>query len=105
MNNHIIGYGEKTRRLLCLDWDTGKELYSTNLVSQGNIIYADGLLYFYSESGSVSLIEPQAAQFNIFSSFKVPYGANQHWSHLVIFNKRLYVRHGTSLMVYDISAK
>jgi hypothetical protein len=74
-------------------------------MSPGNIITADGLLYVYSQAGIVGLIEPQSDKFNIISSFKVPYGANQHWAHLVIQNKRLYVRHGTSLMVYDVAGK
>jgi hypothetical protein len=74
-------------------------------MSPCNIITAEGLLYCYNQAGMVELIEPQTDHFNIISSFKVPYGANQHWAHLVISNKRLYVRHGTSLMVYDIGGK
>jgi outer membrane protein assembly factor BamB len=105
LDNHIIGVSDKLKKLECLDWSTGKEIYSLNVSSPGNIIYDDGLLYCYSEAGSVALIEPQPDQFNIVSSFKVPFGANQHWAHLVINNKRLYVRHGTSLMVYDVAAK
>lgn len=105
LNNHIIGPSDKRKKLECIDWATGKEIYSLKTMSPGNIIYADGLLYCYSEAGSVALIEPQSNQFNIISTFKVPFGANQHWAHLVINNKRLYVRHGTSLMVYDIGGK
>jgi len=104
VDGKIYGAGDKSRKLICLDWETGKSLYAVNLMAPGNIIFADGLLYGYGESGSVGLIEPQASQFNLISSFKVPFGANQHWAHLVIANKKLYVRHGTSLMVYDIAA-
>jgi hypothetical protein len=74
-------------------------------MAPGNIIAAEGLLYCYSEAGMVGLVEPKADGFKLVSSFKVPFGANQHWAHLVVNNKRLYVRHGTSLMVYDIAAK
>ncbi len=61
------------------------------------------MLYCYDERGKVLLIKPEENSFNVISEFEVPYGENQHWAHLVIHNKRLFVRHGTSLMVYDIA--
>jgi hypothetical protein len=68
----------------------------------GSIISADGLLFTYDESGEVALIEPTLAGFKKLGGFKVPYGSAQHWAHPVIENGRLYIRHGNSLMVYDI---
>jgi len=103
-DSKIFGAGDNTRKLLCIDWNSGKELYSINELAPSNIIANDGLLYVYSERGIVALVEPKADSFNIISSFKVPFGTAQHWAHLVIKNKRLYVRHGTSLMVYDIAS-
>jgi outer membrane protein assembly factor BamB len=116
LNGRLYGAGQNNRKLYCLDWLTGKEIYSSNYVKSerdtsikgvamnpANIISAEGLLYCYTEAGVVGLVEPKTDGFNLISSFKVPYGANQHWAHLVINNKKLYVRHGTSLMVYDIA--
>ena len=54
-------------------------------------------------AGKVVLLEPKADGFSVVSSFDVPYGEKQHWAHLVINNKKLFVRHGSSIMVYDIS--
>lgn len=48
------------------------------------------------------LAQPGMNKFSKISAFKVPYGEAQHWAHLVIKDGRLYVRHGSSLMVYDI---
>jgi outer membrane protein assembly factor BamB len=103
-DGRIYGTGDKTRSLQCLDQKTGTLLFDTLSFAPGNIISAENLLYLYSEGGMIGLIEPKKESFNILSSFKVPYGISQHWAHLVIKNKRLYVRHGTSLMVYDIAA-
>jgi len=86
----------------CIEWYTGKTLYSANLFKSGNIIYADGMLYCYSESGEVALVEPLENEFNVVNKFRVPFGEKWHWAHLVIHNKKLYVRHGSSLMVYSI---
>jgi len=104
LNGRIYGAGDASRKWVCLDWKTGKELFSSTEMTIGNLIYADGKFYCYSQRGKVGLVEPAANDFNVISTFQVPYGAAQHWAHLVIHNKRLYVRHGNSLMVYSISA-
>lgn len=105
LNGRIYGGGDRNRRLFCLDWNTGTEVYSLRDLAPCNIISNDGLLYIYAESGKVALVQPSADKFNIISTFSVPLGEGPHWAHLVIHNKRLYVRHGSSLMVYDVSAK
>lgn len=102
----IYGAGDFNREWYCVDWKTGKTLQSKDIMKKkGNIIFADGMLYTYSERGYVGLVKPTENGFEKVSEFKVPYGSAQHWAHLVIHNKKLYVRHGNSLMVYDIAAK
>lgn len=103
LNGKIYGFGDKTKGLHCLDWKTGKELaYDKMNGRMGSIIAAEGLLYTYDESGEVALIEPTLTGFKKISGFKIPFGSAQHWAHPVIENGRLYIRHGNSLMVYDI---
>jgi hypothetical protein len=105
LNGKIYGGGDRNKFLFCLDWETGKENFSLKdlNVAPANIIADDGLLYIYGESGTVSLVQPKPDGINIISSFAVPYGTMTHWAHLVIKDKKLYVRHGNSLMVYDIA--
>lgn len=103
IDGKIYGGGDKFRDWFCLDWETGKVLYTSDEFKTGNIIAADGLLYWYTQSGEVALVKPTENSFKIISSFDVPYGSKQHWAHLVINNKRLFVRHGNSLMVYSIA--
>ena len=103
LNGKIYGLGDKVKGLFCLDWKTGKEIAYEKFNGRfGSIISAEGLLYTYDESGEVALIEPTLTGFKKISGFKVPYGSAQHWAHPVIENGRLYIRHGNSLMVYDI---
>jgi outer membrane protein assembly factor BamB len=102
VNGNIYGSDDSNKAWWCLDWKTGKEIYSEKITNKGNIIFSDGMLYCYGDSGEVVLVQPASDGFKKISSFKVPFGANQHWAHLVIVNGRLYVRHGSSLMVYDI---
>ncbi|NOR87009.1 MAG: PQQ-binding-like beta-propeller repeat protein [Bacteroidales bacterium] len=105
LDGRIYGSGDANKKWFCLDWETGEELYSSKMLKVGNIIYADGLLYCYGTGGKVGIVDPKTNDFELISSFKVPYGEKYHWAHLVIYDKKLYVRHGTSLMVYDIAAE
>ena len=104
LNGTIYGGGDRNRRFFGVDWKTGRELFALNQLAPANVIANDGLLYIYSENGKVTLAEPKADGLNILSSFTVPLGAGTHWAHLVINNKKLYLRHGNSLMVYDIAS-
>lgn len=89
------GVEMKTGRLAWEDVGVGKG---------GSVIYADGLLYCYSEDGTVGLMRPSAQRCEVVSTFKVPQGDGPHWAHPVVANGRLYIRHGDALMCYDIAA-
>lgn len=103
LDGKIYGSGDDNKEWFCVDWETGKDLYSSKMMKVGNIIYADGLLYLYGTGGKVGIVDPTTNSWDLISSFDVPFGEKWHWAHLVIHNGRLYVRHGTSLMVYDIA--
>ncbi|MFZ0280686.1 MAG: PQQ-binding-like beta-propeller repeat protein [Bacteroidales bacterium] len=104
LNGIIYGGGDRNRRFFGVDWKTGKELFALNQLAPANVIANDGLIYIYSENGKVTLAEPKADGLNLLSTFTVPLGTGTHWAHLVINNKKLYLRHGNSLMVYDIAS-
>lgn len=90
----------------CIDWKTGETKYQKKWITKGSIISADDLLYCYEErTGNIAMVEASPTGFNIVSSFKVPLGSGPHWSHPVINDGILYVRHGNSLMAYNIKEK
>ena len=87
----------------CIDMKTGLTKYIAKDLGGGPVIYADGHFYCYAEKdGEMALAEGTPDQFRIISKFKVPLGADQHWAHPVIADKKLYIRHNNALMVYDI---
>jgi len=89
-----------------LKWETGEKMYEKKWNSKGSIIANDGKLYCYDEKrGNVALVEAIPGDFKIISSFKIPKGTGPYWSHPVIKDGVLYVRHGTALMAYDIKDK
>lgn len=90
----------------CLDWNTGKLMYEAKWGNKGSIIAAEGLLYCYEEkSGNMGLVKANPGKFELISYFKIPLGSGPNWSHPVISNKVLYVRHGDALMAFDITDK
>ena len=94
--------GYKNRSWYCVNWNTGEIMWRQQGIAVGVTIYADGMLYCYSERGEMALVKPQPDKFNIISQFMVTKGTNQHWAHPVIYKGTLYVRHGDSLIAYKI---
>lgn len=106
MNGLLYGSGQKNKGWHCIEWATGKVRYTAReLGNKGNIIYADGLLYLYSEKGDMGLVKPNPDRFDLISSFEINEGSGPFWAHPVIKNGRLYVRHGEVLMVFNIEQK
>jgi len=101
-DDHIYGSMYRKGLWCCIRTTDGQILYSSNKLGDGNIIMSDGLFYCYSEKGEVALVNATPASFSVVSKFSVPLGTEAHWSHPVIYQGRLYVRHGNAMMVYDI---
>jgi len=84
--------------------NTGKTVDSLRF-DRGATIFADGMLYLYNEKGQAGLVKPDGPKMELVSSFKITRGTKAHYAHPVICNGILYIRHGKSLMAYDIRRK
>lgn len=90
----------------CINWETGAAEYETKWENKGSIIYNDGMLYCYEEKrGNIALVHATPEEFKIVSEFKITKGKGPHWSHLVIKDGILYVRHENALLAYNIKTK
>lgn len=98
-------YGSNSRQWVCLDIASGNVKYKDKLVGKGSGIYVDGLFYLYGERGDMALVKATPSGFETISSFEITYGDDKHWGHPVISNGVLYIRHGSTLMAYDVKAK
>ncbi len=89
---------------LCLDWNSGKLMYEEKWNTKGQIIRSDGMLICYDErKGNVALVKASPEKFEILSEFTIEHGSGPHWSHPTIYEGKLYLRHGKSLLVYKVS--
>jgi len=111
MNGIIVHEGSifsstfRKKEWYCIDLESGKLNYSSDEISGGATIWADGLFYTYGNDGIMALIRADRAGCELVSSFAVEKGTGQHWAHPVIHEGRLYIRHGDALMCYDISVR
>jgi outer membrane protein assembly factor BamB len=99
----IYGSAYRKSDWFSIDALSGKERLISPDFRGGVIVYAENLFYCYSEEGEVALVKMSPNSFEIISKFEVPLGTDQHWAHPIIYDKRMYIRHGDALMVYDIS--
>ncbi len=103
VDGFIYGTGMNSRGWKCLDWKTGQTQNAAREITKANVIWADGKFYSYSERGYLSLIKADEKGVKVVSTFRITMGSDQHWAHPVIADGRLYVRHGNTLMVYQIA--
>ena len=91
--------------LICVDFLTGKTLWSDKAIGKVSITHADGLFYGQTEGGRMMLLEAGPKACRVVSRFDVrkPSGG-PCYAHPVVCGGTLYVRHGTELFAYDITA-
>jgi len=105
VDGRLYGSGDRNPSWLCLDWKTGEAKYEARGFKAGSIAYAEGMLYCYSQDGVVALVPATPREFEPVSTFEVLKGTGEHWAHPVVSGGRLYIRHGDTLMAYDIHDK
>jgi outer membrane protein assembly factor BamB len=102
IDGYLYGSGDNNRQWRCVNWKTGEEKYASTDIGKGVVIAADGMLYCYSDRGELGLAKATPGGFNLVGQTKVELGSGQHWSHPVIRDGRLYLRHGNTLIAYKI---
>ena len=99
--DYIYSCVSERKNLITLNANTGQVVDSLK-AGTGTIISADGLLYYYTQKGDMKLLKPGPGKPEMISSFKVTAGTKEHFSHPVICNGVLYIRHGKVLQAYNI---
>ena len=98
-------YGNNGGGWACLDLKTGKRQWNEGGVGKGSLIWADDMLYLFSENGGkagLATCSPQGMQMK--GTFSVE-GQRESWAHPVIAGAKLYLRYDDNLYCFDIKAK
>lgn len=72
-------------------------------VSNGGLIFGDNKFMCYGNNGDLSLITYDKGKMAVSSKFKIEKGTLQHFSHPVVADGIMYIRHGNALMAFKIS--
>ena len=100
VNGHLFTT-VKGNKLLALDPDNGN-MVDTLKVATGSIIYTDNKFIVYGNNGTLSLVNYKQGQLEPAGQFKVKEGTGHHFSHPVVADGVMYIRHGDALMAYRI---
>jgi len=101
IDNYIYGGSAAKPLLLSINTETGVIADSLK-IGRGVVISADNLLYYYNDRGITTLVSYDNGKMQEISSFKLTKGSKEHFSHPVIRNGVLYIRHGNALVGYKI---
>ena len=113
MKNHysssvLIGdylYGFSSQILTAMNFKTGDVAWRDRSVGKGSVTYADGMLYVYSERGTVGLVEATPKSYHEISKFQINPGDYNTWTPPVISDGKMYLREQDNLYSYDIKGK
>jgi outer membrane protein assembly factor BamB len=104
--NKVIGANHQSNppdTWICIDWNTGKVLWTEKWYSRGSVIAANDMLILSEEkSGHIGLAKPDDKKLNLVSEFQITKGEGPFWAHPVIRDGKLFIRHGDILMVYNL---
>ncbi len=103
------GHDHNKGKPTCIEMKTGKIMWQADQPGGGSgcVLYADGNLYFRYENGLVALVEATPEKYNLKGTFTPPDrpgASGAAWSHPVISDGKLYLRHADVLFCYDVKA-
>ncbi len=106
LGTRIFGTFESRKGVFCVDWVSGKKQVFENEIRGANLLAADGMIYSYEDrNGRVNLLKPTDNNIDIAGTFQVTRGNGANLAHMSICNGILFIRHGKTLMAYDIRQK
>lgn len=103
IDENLFGTDYTTKSFSCVDMKTGEVKKTLKDLAPGTVIAADGMIYCYSYSGELALIQPMVNGFEVVSRFNVPGVKKDHLAHPVIKDGKMFIRYANGVYVYSIS--
>lgn len=101
VGDYLYGFDENT--LTCIEFKTGKIMWTNRSVGKGSVTYADDRLYVRSERGPVALVAASPQGYMEKGRFDQPdRTSNPSWPYPVVSNGRLYLRDQDILLCYEV---
>lgn len=112
MQNHHGGvvlvngylYGFSNAILTCMEFSTGKKMWTDRSVGKGSLTYADGMLFLLGEKYVAGLAEATPEGYKEKGRFEIEDLGLPSWAHPVVCGGKLYIRNQGNLACYDVKA-
>jgi outer membrane protein assembly factor BamB len=104
VNGYLYGFSGYPGPLTCIEFATGKKMWSDRSIGIGSITYADGMLYVLGEKQVVGLVEATPKGYVEKGRFNIPDQGRDSWAHPVVVGGKLYIRNQGTLTSYDVKA-
>ena len=103
MHDNLLFTTTRGNFLKALELEGGTVVDSIN-VAAGALIFSDNKFISYGYNGEVNLVNYLDEKLEIGGTFKIDKGSGQHFSHPVLANGVMYIRHGDVLIAYSVNA-
>jgi outer membrane protein assembly factor BamB len=103
VGDHLYGFSDAV--LTALRFHDGQVAWKDRSVGKGSLVYADGHLYCFSETGVVGLVEASPTQYREKGRFTIAKGSLPSWTHPVVDGGRLYLRDQDTIYSFDLRGK
>jgi outer membrane protein assembly factor BamB len=99
-------YGSSGVVLVCMDFNTGEDVWKKRTIGGGGLLYADGHFYLRNDRGLVALLKATPEDLVEKSQFEEgDRSDHKSWPTPVISNGHLYLRDQDTMTSYDIRKK
>jgi outer membrane protein assembly factor BamB len=107
IDGYLYGYaGESNNRspFKCVEYKTGKEMWSTNEIGGGTCIFVDNHLICLDVKGYLYLVKPDSKSFNKLGEIKeaIKEVKSLAWTSPVAANGKLYLRYMQTLICFNL---
>lgn len=100
VNDHLFTT-VKGNWLISLEPENGTVADSIK-VATGSLIYSDNKFICYGNNGTINLVSYNQGKLIITGKLKIKEGTGHHFSHPVLANGIMYIRHGNAIMAYRV---
>ena len=102
LGDHLYASGARKPKFYSIEAETGI-LCDSLAIGKGVVVYADDMIYFYSQRGEVHLVSIDQGIMKDISSFRITKGSQEHFSHPIFHKGVMYLRHGHVIMGYNLN--
>jgi outer membrane protein assembly factor BamB len=100
--NHLLGYDNRTNRLVCLDLETGETAWTSPRApgKYHSLVLAGAVIFCLNSEGELTVFKASPKEYEEVAKWTL--AEKGTWAHLAVANNRLYVKGKENLYCYEL---